>query len=403
MTPVLNFLITTVAVFIMGLGLNLTPCVYPMISVTLSLFSGQKETGRRAAFLRALVYVAGIATMYSTLGVVAAMTGQLFGGLLQNRWVLVAIAFAMIALAMSLFGFYQIQMPSWLLNKFGKRQGAGFMGVYFSGLLVGIFAAPCVGPPIIALLTFVGTKGDPLLAFWMFFVLSLGLGLPYLLLGTYSGLIRKFPKSGIWMIWVERFFGFILIVLAAFYVFSAFQPALLKWLLPLALVGGGVFLGFVESSGNQLVVFQRLKRALGVIAISIGILIPLSVSKQGVIWEPYQAEKLAAATEAGESVILDFYASWCIPCHELERFTYSNPDVIKAFSPFRKFKVDLTSPNDPKVVDLVQHYNIVGVPAVIFLDPDGREIESARISGFIPANELLTMLNAPDFQKRLKR
>src|SRR6185503_18342761 len=188
-------------------ALNLTPCVYPMMGVTISLFGGDTGGGGMKALPRALVYVLGIALMYSSLGVVAAMTGGLFGGWLSNPWVLGGIGLLLLAMALSMFGLYELTAPSALLTRLGGAAGASLFGTFLAGLLVGVFAAPCIGPPIIALLAYVGSKGDPVFGFWAFFVLSLGLGLPYLVLGMSTGLLTRLPRSGSWMDWVKHLFG----------------------------------------------------------------------------------------------------------------------------------------------------------------------------------------------------
>ena len=397
MTSIGNDSLTMIGVFLMGLGLNLTPCVYPMLTVTLSLFSGQTRTSKKEhIFFKALIYVFGIATMYSTLGVIAALTGGLFGALLQSKWVLVGISVILFGLALSMFGVYTFQLPSWLVEKAGERSGksANIIGIYLSGLLVGVFAAPCIGPPVIALLTIVGTRGDPIFAFWIFFVMSLGLGAPYLLLGTSSGLLQKLPRSGFWLVWVEHLFGTALLILSAFYLIVAFFPSFLSLLLPLGLIGGGIYLGFLERSGEPHSVLVRFKKIVGTIAILAGCLILLSSPKEKVIWDTYTPEKLASAKEEARPVIIDFYADWCIPCHELDQYTYSNANVIHALEKFRKFKVDLTDPDAKEANDLIERFNVIGVPTVVFLNSEGNEMSKARITGFVPPEELLSILNS---------
>jgi len=390
--------LTLFGIFLMGLGLNLTPCVYPMMSVTISLFGGQKEVHHWRAFGKAVVYVLGIATMYSSLGVVAAFTGELFGVLLQNSWVLLGIAFLLFILSLSMFGFYTLQMPGWLLNKIGGKHKVNLLGIYASGLFVGVFAAPCIGPPIIALLTFVGTRRDPWFAFLVFFVMSLGLGTPYLLLGTFSSLLHRLPKSGVWMIWVERVFGMVLLALAVFYGMLALKPSLLKWWPMVSLIGAGVYLGFLERSGNNRVSFVWFKRIVGMIAILGGFALPLLGPRHSVVWESYTSEKLVQASQAGQPVIMDFYADWCIPCHELEQFTYTDPQVIQSLEGFVRIKVDLTNPDSQRLEEAVDRFEIVGVPTILFLDPEGKEVKDTRVTGFIPPEELLQILKSSGLQ-----
>jgi thiol:disulfide interchange protein DsbD len=232
-------LLAFLGIFVIGLALNLTPCVYPMLSITVSLFGARTDTHTMRVFLKALIYVLGMATMYSILGVAAALSGGLFGGLLQSPWVLTAIAVLMFGLALSMFGLYELRMPYWLTSKLGGTTTMGTIGVYLSGLVVGVFAAPCIGPPILALLALVGARGDPMFGFWTSFTLSFGLGFPYLVLGTFSGLLKKMPRSGVWMVWVKKVFGVVLIGVAFFYLGLALLPRLTVYVVPLTLFIGG--------------------------------------------------------------------------------------------------------------------------------------------------------------------
>lgn len=391
--------LTILGVFLLGLGLNLTPCVYPMLSVTLSLFGVREEKSRSRSFLKALVYVLGMATMYSVLGTVTAFTGGFFGAILQNKFVLVAVALLLFVLALSMFGVYTFQLPAQLVNKLAGKRGTHLAGIYVSGLFVGVFAAPCIGPPILALLAFVGTKGDPLYGLWIFFILSLGLGTPYLILGTFSHLISRLPKSGVWLLWVERLFGIVLLTLAGFYLILALNAEFLKWLVPVALTGGGIFLGFVEGSEKYSLNFVRFKQIAGAAAILAGVMIPVLGPKQTVIWEKYSPAALEEAVKAKQPVVLDFYADWCIPCHELDQFTFSDSKVIGGLNGFARFKVDLTAADEPEVEEVIEKFEVVGVPTVLFLDSIGNEVKENRVTGFINAKEFLVLLDSPRLKK----
>jgi thiol:disulfide interchange protein DsbD len=380
------------AIFVIGLALNLTPCVYPMLSVTVSLFGTQTETNPIRAFSRAVVYVLGIATMYSVLGMTAALGGGLFGSWLQSPWVLGGIGALMFGLALSSFGLYQIQMPYWLTSRLGGASTTGMLGLYFSGLVVGVFAAPCIGPPVIALLTFVGFKGDPLFGFWAFFVLSFGLGFPYLILGTFSGLLKKIPRSGDWLTWVEKVFGVVLTGGAMFYFSLAVFPKFAVYVIPLISMLGGAYLGFFEPSGKTKKVMHEMKLAFGIIAIMFGIYSFSRLQQQSISWEPYSEKKLEISRENSQPVIMDFYADWCIPCLELDRNTFVDREVIRTTKEFLRVKVDLTRFDSPESESLRKKYNIAGVPTIVFLRPDGAEELSSRVIGFLPPEEFLTRI-----------
>ncbi len=385
-------LLTFLAVFLIGLALNLTPCVYPMLSVTISLFGSQTETNIVRVFIKAIIYVLGIATMYSVLGVTAALGGGLFGSWLQSPWVLGAIAALLFALALSSFGLYQIQMPYWLTSRLGGTSGTGFIALYVSGLVVGVFAAPCVGPPVIALLTFVAAKGSAAFGFWTFFTLSLGLGLPYLILGTFSGLIKKIPRSGSWLVWVEHIFGVILTGTALFYLSLAVAPKETMYVVPLGLVVGGIYLGFVDSSGKDKPVLKNIQWIFGIVMILLGLLYANSIRDTGMTWEEYSDLDLSEAKENGMPVLLDFSADWCIPCMELDRNTWTDPKVIEATKDISRLKVDLTYFDSPESETLRKKFNISGVPTVIFIRTDGTEATESRIIGFVPPKEFLAKL-----------
>lgn len=378
------------SIFLIGLALNLTPCVYPMMSVTVSLFGGNEAksvTSTASTFSKALVYVLGIVFMYSALGVMAAYTGELFGSWLQSPWVLAGIGVLIFLLSLSMFGLYELQPPAWIMQKLGKTQQApDYIGHFLSGLLVGVFAAPCIGPPIIALLAFVGAQGSPVFGFFAFFIMALGLGIPYLILGTFSGLLNKMPKSGVWMIWVKKLFGVVLIGVALFYLALAFAPDYSMYAVLATIVIGGIYLGFIEDSGNIKTGFRWLKYAAGTGALIAGFMLFQNLQKENVQWQKYDASLIE---QSNKPVMLDFYADWCIPCIELDRKTFTDGRVIEETESFVRMKVDLTHFNSEQAEKLRQQYGIAGVPTIMFLNSEGNEIKDARVVGFLDPDNFL--------------
>jgi thiol:disulfide interchange protein DsbD len=375
--------------FVIGLALNLTPCVYPMLGVTVSIFGARRAAPPMQVFGLALVYVLGMATMYSTLGVVAALTGGLFGALLQSPIVLIAIGALLAALAFSMFGFYEVQAPAWIRERAGGASASSAVGIFLSGLVVGVIAAPCVGPPVVALLALVGAKGDPWFGFQSFFTLAMGLGAPYLVLGTFSNLLQRMPRSGEWMEWVKKVFGVIMLSVGLFYISLAVAPKAQNWILPTALIAGGVYLGFIGRGAGDKPAFRLLRAAVGVLGVVGGIAVIATAPRQGMVFEGFDEQALAATLAGGKPALLDFTADWCAPCHELERFTFSDQRVREAVRGFRAFRADLTKFQSPETERLKSRYDVHGVPTVLFLAPDGSEVRAARVEGFLTPEQFL--------------
>lgn len=359
-------------VFLAGLALNLTPCVYPLIPITVGFFSRQSEGKTSRTFGLALAYVLGMSVTYSALGVFAALSGSLFGSWLQKPAVLVVIALIVLALALSMFGLYEIQAPHFITDRTGSK--AGVLGALTMGLFVGFVAAPCIGPFVISLLTYVAQQGSAALGFGLFFTLAMGLGLPYLVLGTVSGSLKAMPRSGEWMIAVRKVFGFVLVALAAWFLRPLLPERVFEWGVALPLIAGGVWFVFFEKAGSALGWFRGVKVAIGValLAASIPFVLPAKEG-EGLAFKPYSDAALAEAAAAGKPVVIDFYADWCLPCKELEKLTFTDPEVKRALEGWVLLKADLTKTASPEVAALRTKWGILGVPTIVFLDPDGRE------------------------------
>lgn len=381
--------------FVAGLALNLTPCVYPMIAVTMAIF-GAHSAGSRAGVLgRALVYVLGIAAMYTTLGVIAGLTGGLFGAALQSRWVLLFIAVFMFVMAAGMFGKYEMQLPPSVAAKLGGVKRTGTAGIFFSGLVVGLFAAPCMGPAIFSLLVEVGKRQSVGFGAASFFTLSLGLGLPYLALASAPGALNRLPRSGGWMEWVKHLFGVILMAVGVSYLFQAFLPAYGPYVFPAAIILGGLYLGFIEPNGRKApgLVIPRMAAGIGGLALGLWLTfgaVAAQRSLQAERWPPYSDQAVKAALAEGRPVVLDFTASWCAQCHELEARTFSQASVKEALKPFARFRVELNGVNKPLEAELQRRYGVRGLPSVVFLAPSGEEVSSARVTGFLPPDEFIT-------------
>jgi thiol:disulfide interchange protein DsbD len=383
------------ALFLGGLLLNLTPCVFPMVGVTVSIFGARRREALPKAMTSAVLYVLGICLTYTVLGVIAALTGGLFGAALQNVWVMVALGGAMILLSLGMFGVYEMQPPLWVMNRLGGASATNFAGAFLSGLGVGIIAAPCVGPFVVAVLALIAQRGDVGFGLGTMFTLSLGLGFPYLFLATFSNLLTALPKSGDWMVWVKHVFGAIMIAFGLYFISLGVAPALTPWVLPVALVAGGILLGFVDPSAGPRGRVRAFAQSLGLLALVAGI-VPATMMVQAqmrtLTFQPYDPAAVQASLAAGRPVMMDFSADWCIPCHEMEVTTLSDPRVVAAARRFDRYKVDLTKYDSPEAEASRRRYAITGVPTVVFLGSDGQEIAPARVEGYLAAEPFLARL-----------
>ncbi len=259
-----------VIVFLAGLALNLTPCIYPLIPITFGFFAQQAKGRSGGTFVLAVIYVLGMSVTYSVLGVTASLTGQLFGAALQNPWVTGGIVAVILALASSMFGLWELRVPGWIMQASGGR--SGHVGAALMGLVVGFVAAPCIGPFVLSLLTYVGQKGDPVLGFVLFFTLAMGLGLPFLLLGTFTGAVSGLPAAGNWMVGVRLVFGVILIALAGYFAAPLLPGSTGNWLIAATLVLGGAYLLLIQRTGHEQVLIDRVMRVVCAALVAIGLL-----------------------------------------------------------------------------------------------------------------------------------
>jgi thiol:disulfide interchange protein DsbD len=390
-----GFWLTLIAIFFGGMALNLTPCVYPLIPITVSYFGGRSRNVSGRSLAHGLIYIAGLAVTNSALGVTAALTGSLLGAALQNPLILILVSGILVALGLSFFGIWELRIPSGLTQVASKNFG-GFFGTFFMGLTLGVVAAPCLGPFILGLLTYVGQQGDPFLGFLYFFVLSIGLGIPLAALAVFSGAIDRLPMSGEWMAWIRKCLGWVLMGMAG-YILQPLIPDILGKALLMAsiLLAAGLHLGWLDRSRAKSKTFSYVKKGLGLALTATAIIFFFASVKtsEGVHWTAYDEGLLADAVKEDKPVILDFYADWCIPCKELDARVFSAADVVNLSRKFVMLRADLTKYN-PHQKSLQRRFNIKGVPTVIFIDRGGKEDRSLRVESFVDKEEFLERMNA---------
>jgi thiol:disulfide interchange protein DsbD len=380
------------AVLLGGLALNLTPCVYPLIGVTIAYF-GNQGGGPRRVFILAILYVLGIALMFSAVGVVVALSGGLFGAIMQNPVVLAILATMMIGLALSSFGLFSLQPPQWLMNRAGVAR-PGYAGAILMGLGMGVVAAPCIGPIVLGLLLMVERSESPVFGFALFFTLAVGLGLPYIVLAMAAGSIRQLPRSGEWLAWVEQLFGFILIGLAIYFLDPVVPGHLMIRALPFYGAGAGLWLGFGTRAGRQWQPFLVFRSIVGIAAVVALVYFAVARSSTKTLtFQPFDSMALASASETRKPVLIDFAADWCIPCREMEHSTFVNPKVVNEASRFVRMRADLTR-QDKINQQLMSKFRIQGVPTTVMIDSSGR-VQVQKV-GYIGSDEFLADLRRID-------
>ena len=390
--------------FLGGVLTSLTPCVYPLIPITVSIFGARQASSRRHAMGLSALYVLGIALMYSGLGVGAALTGKAFGSVMQNPFVIGGVALVFATMAASMFGAFELQLPASTQARLQSVGGAGYLGALGMGLVSGVIAAPCTGPVLAATLAFVATKGSVAFGVGIMFAYALGLGLLFFLIGAFS---ISLPKSGPWMDTVKSVFGVALLAAAGVFLkdaLPALQPIFLASrtaaLAAAGLAGAGVLLGAFSGSFHG-PALHKVAKGLGVALVVGGIVYASGAASarsravgDHLAWHFHQDElaAIARARAEGRPVIIDFWAEWCTACKELDRTAWADPRVQAAAGRFVTLKMDGTHDTDAfqKVFD---KYGVVGMPTVIFIDSSGREVPQ-RITGAVEGDEMLKFLES---------
>jgi thiol:disulfide interchange protein DsbD len=390
---------TLLGIFAGGIALNLTPCVYPMIPITVSYFGGRAASkaghGKSRLVVHGLCYLLGLAFTNSILGVTAALTGSLMGAVLQHPAVLIAVAAVLIFFATSLFGLWELRLPSSLTQAAAKSY-TGYFGSLFMGLTLGVIAAPCIGPFVLGLLTWVASMGSPWLGFIVFFTLSIGLGMPLFLLALFSGQLRHLPRAGGWMLWVRKLMGWVLVGMAAYFLQPILREPAATIALCAVLLAAGTHLAYLDQNQATFIAFPWLKALTGAgsFALAVFLMASLLMRGPGVAWTPFSDDALKEAANQKRPVIIDFYAAWCAPCRELEEITFHDAEVVKkAQKDFVMIKVDVTLGGNPLYERLLRQFAVKGVPTVVFLDSEGKEIEELRLVDFLPPDQFLGRIN----------
>ncbi len=388
-------------VFAGGILTSLTPCVYPLIPITVSVFGANESAGLFKSFLLSIVYVLGIVVTYSILGVAVASTGAVFGQIMANPWVVGFISLILVTLGLSMFGVFEIRLPYAVQNRLNTVGGAGFAGAFAMGTVAGVIAAPCTGPALAVVLTYIATTGSLFLGFWLMFTYALGMGLLFIGIGTFSGLLSALPRSGGWMYVLENVFGIAIITMALYFLKDVFPPLqdFLQNSLPFfAIAGGlvliGVWLGKLTQRFSGISRQMQLRKACGLLLAVLGAYMVVGGIQQPagphLDWVYDETEGLEIAKREDKLVMLDFYASWCAACKELDHKTYADPAVAAKLDDYVNIKLDFTRSSETTEA-LTEKYHIPGLPVVIFMEADGTVLK--RFTGFVDAERMLAILD----------
>ena len=387
-------------VFVGGILTSFTPCVYPLIPITVSVFGAGESVGRLRSFLLSVTYVMGIALTYSILGVAVASTGAVFGQIMADPRVMLPVCGILIALGLSMLGVFELRVPYAVQNRLNSIGGAGFAGAFAMGTVAGIIAAPCTGPALGAVLSYVATTESTFLGFWLLLTYALGMGLLFIVIGTFSSAIAALPRSGGWMYILENIFGVAIITVALYFLKEVIPPlrTLLQSSAGFFAIAGvfvlvGVALGKFAQRFKDLSRLVQFRKAVGVLLAVVGLYMfvgGLTTAESDLVWIADEAQGLEAGRRESKPVMFDFYATWCAACNELEH-TYSDPAVKSKLSKFVNVKLDFTR-NSADVERLKQKYGIVGLPVVIFFDSEGNQLTDKRLEKFVEPEEFLTLL-----------
>lgn len=402
-----GFLAALAFAFVGGLLTSLTPCVYPMIPITVSVFGARAAESRAKAFLLSLTYVGGIAVMYSALGALAAGAGGLFGQALGSPPVIAFVVLVFAAMGLSMLGLFRMDLPPALQARLGRVGGRGYAGAFAMGLVGGVIAAPCTGPALAAILAYVAASGDPLRGGLLLFSFALGLGMLFLAIGTFSSLAARLPRSGPWMEGVKGVFGVVLLTVALYYL-KDIVPALGDLLrrdadallVAAALVASGLALGAVHRSFADPSAAARLRKGAGIVFTTLGLYLALgplgaggpgpksAEARAALDWKHGEAEALAAGKRLGRPVMLDFYADWCAACREFDERVWPDPRVRERLAGFVNGRLDFTRMT-PENERLLARYGVVGLPTILFFDSSGALVRDKTLTGFVGPEEFL--------------
>ena len=368
---------------LLGILLSLTPCIYPMIPITVGILQAQGSKSVFYNFFLALTYTVGISITFAALGLIAAFTGQLFGSILANPLFVIVLVLILIYLAFSMFGFYEIYIPKFLQQREGVSAKGTILSTFLFGVVSGTIASPCVSPGLVLLLSIVIAIGSKAIGFIMLFAFGLGLGFPLLLVGTFSGSINKLPKAGAWMIEIKKIFGIMMFGVCFYFLGNILPWYVILWMISLfSLLTGTYYLFGVKPYDTR--PWKIYKALLGTAFCAASIFFATQaykeiyiaqITKEDTFWAKEYKTALAQAKKENKALFIDFWATWCSSCKAIDKKLFTDPNVKDLFSKkFINVKIDGSNPQDTQFVSLKKKFNVIGVPVFLLIDPHTEKI-----------------------------
>ena len=392
-------LYAALAAFIGGFVVSLTPCVYPMVAVTVSVFGAAQAKSRWQGAALSASFVLGIVAMLTPLGVIAAQSGQIFGAVLQSRVVVVGIALLFLVLSSAMFGAFEFALPSALTNRLALMGGIGYKGAFALGMACALIATPCTGPVLTGILTFIADTRNTALGAGAMTAFGLGLGVPFFLVGAFA---MQLPKSGGWMVSVKSVLGIGLVAFALHFLSTTFPAmtrfvgvSLLFFSVIASMVMLGLLLGAVHRQFAEPGPGVKIAKGLGVALVSVGLFLGFEGAfkpKDVVVWEHQLEVARGRAQRENKPMLVDFGAAWCVACKELDKVTFSSPLVAPEMARFVNVRIDATNADDPKVEAALASFKVRGLPTVVLFDSHGKE--AARYSDFVSPERFLPAIRA---------
>ncbi|MBN2359889.1 MAG: thioredoxin family protein [Deltaproteobacteria bacterium] len=402
-----SVLLAILIAFAAGVVVSLSPCVYPLIPITIAIFGGREQTSYRRGFLLSLCYVAGMALFYSTAAVVFSLLGLASGSLMAIPAVVLTIAGLGLVMSLALVGVFELVLPASWITRLSAIGGAGYWGAFRMGLVAGIIAAPCAGPVLIFILALIAKQGQILLGVALMVAYALGIGLLFLVLGTFSQLIARLPKSGPWMEAVRGALGYGMLLVSIYLALphlDFLDPLATLASRPLLLAGAlgataaGIALGALHLSFHDGVRSHLVRKIAGMALAGAGALMlveTLATAPAAAVqlaWRTDHDAALAEARAGGQPVMIDFGAEWCVACKELEHKTFTAPEFAAAAQRFALVRVDCTE-LDEQVSALWERYGIRGLPQIVFIDSRGAALDDPRVTTFLPAQQFVAEMS----------